>query len=78
MFKPSECGNEARFKLIKQFARNSRLKVMLRTVSACQCSLGAMCKYHRCQQYIFNLTCIYSTVYTMMHAHVSVSIILIL
>ena len=49
MFKPRECGDEARFKLIKQFARNSRLKVMLRNVSACQCSLGAMSKYHRCQ-----------------------------
>ena len=29
MFKPKECGGEGKFKLIEEFAKNTKLKVML-------------------------------------------------
>ena len=39
MFKPKECGGEGKFKLIEEFAKNTKLKVML---SCGQCSQAAM------------------------------------
>jgi len=39
MFKPKECGGEGKFKLIQEFAKNTKLKVML---SCSQCSQAAM------------------------------------
>ena len=39
MFKPKECGGEGKFKLIEEFAKNTKLKVML---SCSQYSGGAM------------------------------------
>ena len=45
MLKAKKCGGEGKFQLITEFAKNSKLKVIL---SCSQCSLGVLPECHRC------------------------------